>query len=105
MDAQVRKRMKQDITWWKKTGEEDGDGIWAAPEVLKGFSVPDYKIVKKRDGTEVQVNTTIIMDAKYQDMIHDGDEVETDFISRTPVQAVIPYLSLKSGYELIQVMI
>jgi len=105
MDAQVRKRMKQDITWWKKTGEVDGDGTWAAPEVLKGYSVPSYKVITNREGTEVQVNTAIIMDAKYLSKIHDQDEVATDFISRATVQAVIPYPSLGNGYELIQVMI
>ena len=103
MDAQVKKRMTQNITLWQKTGTVDGDGTWADAQTLKGYSVPEYRVIKDRDGTRIETNTTIYLDMT--DLIHKGDEVATDFIERTPVRAVIPYPALRGGYELIQVMI
>ncbi len=105
MDKQILKRMKQDITVWQKTGSVDGDSTWAEPITLKGMIVPKYQVIVDREGQRVESQTTILMSGDNVSLITDTDHVASELFSRTKVKAVQPYLSLGSGYEVLQVMI
>lgn len=105
MDAQIKKRMNQDITVFPCIGSSDGDKQFGDPIVLKGYCIPKYVVITTREGVQVQCNSSIIMSEENQDKVKDSDEVETSFISRRPIRAVLPYSSLKVGWELIEVLI
>lgn len=105
MDRQVRKRLQQDITIYPCTGVEDGDRMFGEPFVVKGYSVPKYKVVITRAGEEIQVHTAIIVDGSNVGTITDLDEVQTPYIQRTPVKYIAPYQSLRPGTELVELYI
>lgn len=96
MDKAIKKHFRTAITVYPCIGSEDGDKQFGEPVVYKGCYFPKNVLVTNRDGEEVQSKSVVYLDGKYADVIADTDEISAQYLTRHPIQSIVPYFKLNS---------
>ncbi|HIS17566.1 MAG TPA: hypothetical protein IAC02_03010 [Candidatus Coprovivens excrementavium] len=103
MDAQIKRRMVNDVIIYPFIKYSCGDKVFGEAINLKGMLITKVSDSVNVEGESYVFQNKVIIDGNIEHIITTNDEIELKYIGRVPVRGIAAYNSLRPGCELIEV--